>query len=101
MQLYQMQHGGGRGSVDGSAAALQASVTRAVNVPPGARRPFLQITVLFGSDPKVMQYARSVQNKFFDSGVDVYIKVRAGEQRPPVAIYRQERLAVAVCARSN
>ena len=76
MQQFQLQQGsmqrGGRAAASGSTAAVQA---RAANVPPGARRPFLQITVLFGSDPKVMQYARAVQNKFFDSGVDVYIKV--------------------------
>ncbi len=33
----------------------------------------MQIVVLFASDPRVMQYARSVQTKFLDVGVDVWL----------------------------
>jgi hypothetical protein len=35
----------------------------------------MQIAVLFGSDHRVLGYARTVQNKFLETGVDVNIKV--------------------------
>ena len=35
------------------------------------RAPFLQIVVLFASDPKVILYAQKVQNIFMNAGVDV------------------------------
>jgi hypothetical protein len=38
------------------------------------RRPYLQIVVLFASDPKVMAYARSVQVEFANVGVDSWVQ---------------------------
>ena len=37
------------------------------------RHPFLQIVVLFASDPRVITYAQKVQEMFMASGVDVLL----------------------------
>jgi hypothetical protein len=46
-----------------------------------ARRPFLHLIVLYGSDPKVVRYSKEVQNSFLDSGIDVYLQVKFGERK--------------------
>jgi hypothetical protein len=47
----------------------------------------MQIAVLFGSDHRVLGYARNVQNKFLDAGVDVNIKVLFAKQAMAPRVY--------------
>jgi hypothetical protein len=39
------------------------------------RKPLLQVVVLFASDTRVFNYARSVVQRFLDVGIDVYLHV--------------------------
>eukprot|EP00937_MAST-01D_sp_MAST-1D-sp2_P003651 g3651.t1 len=78
--MAQMTVSGG-GSGGGSAHASGAGGQQPNH---NVRRPFLQITVLFGSDPKVMAYARNVQHKFFDAGVDVFVKSKLEGEVPGI-----------------
>ena len=38
------------------------------------RRPFLHMVVLFGSDPRVINYAKSIMQQFLEAGIDTWLQ---------------------------
>jgi len=40
-----------------------------------ARRPLLQVVVLFASDMRVFHFARTTAQRFMDAGIDVFMNV--------------------------
>ena len=37
------------------------------------RRPFLHMVVLFGNDPRVMNYAQGIMQQFLNAGIDTWL----------------------------
>ena len=38
-----------------------------------SRRPFLHMVVLFGNDPRVINYAQGIMQQFLDAGIDTWL----------------------------
>lgn len=46
-----------------------------------ARRPFLKIVVLYASDSRVLRYAKEVQLRFLDNGIDVCLQTEVEQNQ--------------------